>query len=691
MASISSLRISGVDYDIVAKSAMSSPADELSAQWTAYSADLRNDFDTFSAAEDAVITAATAAIPGQVSAEVSGQLRGKQDKLTTANAGVNISISTAGVIDVHNNECSATPNSVAIGDKSKSINNYGFVHGRYATNEGQFNAMIAAFNESASGTYNLVAGNQNVVAGNWNTVVGSGNKVTANNFNFANGVGNTIGNVEGAHAEGNSTSALGLYTHTEGRLSISQGHYSHADGDRVSAVGYASHAMGKESYAGGQYSFAIGNYARASGDESFANGTLTRAIGADTHAEGVGTSADGRGAHTEGHNTLADAQYAHAEGESTRAINAGAHSEGSGTSAIGAYSHTEGEGTRASRLSHAEGRMTYASNDYSHTEGNETFANGVYAHAEGYASSAISNRSHAEGQYTISDTVGQHVEGQYNAPATGALHVIGNGTSTANRSNIVETFPSGVNVNGNLIASGVNIIENMNTMAALPTVYSGAQNIVISPVDRDNFEMIKNSTLTETNGTFNYYNNKLYVNMDSFQDGNNVTPRFYVNGSNKHCVIERFNIDSPRVYSLFRGSSIIIDEIKEWGHYNVTEGYNYCQFYYTDVRKLPPTWEGFSGWPVSIGSRMFERATFSDIPTDYTNIHLPVITGTYNFSYMFTQNASLSGGAVEFMDWVLAEEQAQGKTFIKSQCFRGCTAIPNYSTLTADPTYSAFF
>lgn len=433
----------------------------LTTAWTAYSADLRNDFDTFSATEDAVITAATAAIPGQVSAEVSGQLSGKQDKLTP---GINISLTTAGVIDLKNNDCSANSNSVVIGDKSKSTNNYGFVHGRYATNAGQFNAMVAAFNETASGTYNLVAGNQNVVAGNWNTVVGSGNKVTANNFNFANGVANSIGNVEGAHAEGNGTSALGSYTHTEGRYSIAQGTYSHADGDRVSAIGYASHAMGKESYAGGQYSFAIGNYARASGDESFANGTLTRAIGADTHAEGVGTSADGRGAHSEGHNTLTDASYAHAEGEATRALNNGAHSEGSGTSAIGVYSHTEGEGTRASRLAHAEGRMTYASNDYSHTEGNETFANGVYAHAEGYASSAISNRSHAEGQYTITDTVGQHVEGKYNAPATGALHVIGNGSATTARSNIVETYTDRVVVNGDLIASEYNLNKAAEAM-----------------------------------------------------------------------------------------------------------------------------------------------------------------------------------------------------------------------------------
>ena len=488
----------------------------------------------FSAAEDAVITAATAAIPGQVSAEVSGQLSGKQDKLTTANAGVNISISNAGKIDVKNGgTCVAANGSVAIG---------------YST--------------TASGVYALSHG-ESTYAG------------------------------PQAHAEGLYTSAMASKSHTEGDRTIATGSFSHAEGERTSAVG--------------QYS------------------------------------------HTEGSKTIANGQYAHAEGQQTNAIG-----------------------------------------NYSHAEGWSTTANGNYSHTEGYQTYAVS-LAHAEGCRTITDTLYQHVEGQYNAPATGALHVIGNGTSTAQRSNIVETYTSGVNVNGNLIASGVNIIENMNTMAALPTVYSGAQNIVISPVDRDNFEMIKNAALSGTNATFNYYNNKLYVNMDTFTDGNNTTPRFYVNGSNKHCTIERFNIDTKRIYSLFRGSSIIIDEIKEWGKYIVSDGYNYCPFYYTIVNKLPATWEGFSGWPTSIASRMFQASTFKDIPTDYTNTHLPYSAANYNFSYMFTNNVQLSGGAVEFMDWVLAEESANNRTYIKNGCFAGCTAIPNYNTLTADSKYSAFF
>lgn len=486
----------------------------LTSGWSA----MQNDWSAFSAAEDAVITAATAAIPGQVSAEVSGQLSGKQDKLTP---GVNISLNTANVIDVANMGCSA-------------------------------------------------GGYENV------------------------------------------------------------------------AIGFQTTAVGQRSFAHGYRSLVSGNWGHA-------EGYMTSAVNDQAHSEGVSTYAAGNGAHAEGYQTSAMTQR----------------------------SHTEGYGTIASA-------------SWSHAEGYNTITNGQYSHAEGAGTTANNNFSHAEGRASITDTDYQHVEGQYNAPATGALHVIGNGTSTANRSNIVETYTDRVNVNGNLIASGVNIIENMNTMAALPSVYSGAQNIVISPDDRNNFTMTKNSALTGTNATFNYFNNELYVNMDTFQDGNNTVPRFNVAGSNKHCTIERFNIDADRVYSLFRGSSIIIDEIKEWGKYIVSGGYNYCPFYYVTVNKLPATWEGFSGWP-NIASRMFESSTFKDIPSDYSTVHLPNTATNYNFSYMFQNNEQLSGGAVEFMDWVLAEESANNKTYTKTHCFYGCTAIPNYSALTADPTYSAFF
>lgn len=74
---------------------------------------------------------------------------------------------------------------------------------------------------------------------------------------------------------------------------------------------------------------------------------------------------------------------------------------------------------------------------YSHAEGLNTTASGEYAHAEGYASEASGFSSHAEGRYTIAASPSQHVQGKFNAEDTAGkyAHIVGNGTSTADRSN----------------------------------------------------------------------------------------------------------------------------------------------------------------------------------------------------------------------------------------------------------------
>lgn len=446
-------------------------------------------------------------------AEVSA----KQDQLT---AGINISISNAGKIDVKNISSSAyNQAAIALGENTLASGIDTFTHGR-GTSAVSYGAHAEGQNTLADGNYAHAEGYGPTAHGNYSHAEGY-NTFSNNEYSHAEGyqtsalVGrshaegfqtltrggiyahaegyqtsaigtrshaegeNTVAGGQGshaegyatsatgarshaegnatlastnyAHAEGSGTSATGQVSHSEGRYSIAAGNYAHADGDRSSAFGVYSHALGKETYAGGQYSFAIGNYARASGDESFAMGTLTRAVDSDTHAEGVSTSAFGRGAHSEGHTTIASATYAHAEGEAT--------------SAVGNNSHSEGYQSKCYSVgTHAEGAQTVASGSYSHVEGAGTTTNASFSHAEGAGTSAMNQYSHVEGRYTISDTDAQHVEGQYNAPAVGALHVIGNGTSNDNRRNIVETYTSGVNVNGNFIASGVNIVSSVNAL-----------------------------------------------------------------------------------------------------------------------------------------------------------------------------------------------------------------------------------
>ena len=114
------------------------------------------------------------------------------------------------------------------------------------------------------------------------------------------------------------------------------------------------------------------------------------------------------------------------------------HAEGADTTASGEYSHAEGYNTTVSgSYSHAEGYNTTASGSYSHAEGLDTTASGIYSHAEGADTTASGNFSHAEGADTIAASSTQHVQGKFNIKDTAGkyAHIVGNGTSTADRSN----------------------------------------------------------------------------------------------------------------------------------------------------------------------------------------------------------------------------------------------------------------
>ena len=443
----------------------------LENDWTTYSADLRNDFNTFSATEDAVITAATAAIPGQVSAEVSGQLSGKQDKLTP---GVNISLTTAGVIDVKNNECSAI----------------------------------------------------------------------------------------------------------------------------------------------GSYGVAIGYHTSANGYCSFAQGGNSNAVG----------------------------YYSHVEGESTKAIGQFSHAEGKGTSALSPYSHAEGEGTRAYRVAHAEGRMTSAANDYSHAEGSETLTKGVCAHAEGNKTSALSSYSHAEGQYTITDTIGQHVEGKYNAPAAEALHVIGNGTSNANRSNIVETYSDRVVVNGKNTNGYMQAVEELSNW-----VYDSTTGTKIQ-FDRPDFAI--NPAVSSISGK------KIGTNWfgPTYLSGPN---QYYLtNGKGGAIGITRWDGIPRRALSVIGNNSTTVSSCPG---------------------ELPMTLSA------DLSYFAFANPYVRNIDEQFTNIRDLIDVGVEaNNAFRGT---SISADVVPLMDYIInAGYQSRWKS-----AFKSCYYIPNYSTLIASPTYSSFF
>lgn len=544
----------------------------LTTAWTAYSADLKNDFDTFSAAEDAVITAATAAIPGQVSAEVSGQLSGKQDKLTSANAGQNISISNAGVIDVNNQDCSANNRTdVAIGYKNIASGSWTFAHGL------QTSAMNTYSHTEGYATYAL----------------------------------------NGSHAEGQGTSGTGNQSHSEGFSTWAAAAQSHSEGYRTTASGIFSHAEGRS----------------------------TLASNMQAHAEGYETSAIGNGSHSEGENTIAIGNRSHAEGYNTSTIGNYSHAEGYGTSALGNYSHSEGYNTQTSgERSHAEGNNNKALGQASHAEGNANIANGDNSHVEGGACVANGQYSHVEGYYNISDgNRNQHVEGQYNAPATGALHVIGNGTSTANRSNIVETYTSGVNVNGNLNVMSANVRETLDGLCDVAyDVISGTK------VQFDRYD-------------FSWSN---AMSADGKKIGNIYAGRTYSTDGNRY--LRPSGVDGSKI------------GIVKWdGICNRILAYN-----------------SVSSFPDTLPSQITNFAYFAVGNTNITSIPSAWNSSIINASIglnMFGECSNLSGDYTSLMDDICKRKGTTSCPASHTKMFLNCTAVTNYSALTADPKYSGFF
>lgn len=324
---------------------------------------------------------------------------------TTLSAGTNIDEVklSNNIVDLKADNCSASINSIAIGQETLASGNCSFAEGR---------------NTSAVGNYSH----------------SEGNKTNAADFY--------------SHSEGDETSAIGQYAHSEGYRTVASGYYSHSEGDRTSAVGDESHSEGDRTQAIGMY--------------SHAEGTRTSALRYGDHAEGSNTVASGEYSHAEGYGSMSIGYQSHAEGYNTSAFGAQSHSEGDRTQSIGYQSHAEGYKTSAiGPASHAEGEQTSAVGSYSHAEGDRSRAIGQYSHAEGSLTSAIGDRSHAEGYYTIASGDYQTVIGKYNAPNITDLFQIGCGSADNARRNALEVKDDNTiwyNYNGSM----TQLIPNMN-------------------------------------------------------------------------------------------------------------------------------------------------------------------------------------------------------------------------------------
>ena len=136
-------------------------------------------------------------------------------------------------------------------------------------------------------------------------------------------------------------------------------------------IGTASHAEGNNTTASGIYSHAEGFFTKASENASHAEGDNTTASGAASHAEGYATTASGAASHAEGRETTASGAYSHAEGFST--------------TASANYQHVEGiynidDGANGDKL-HIVGNGTSRKRSNAHTldkSGNAWYAGDVY-------------------------------------------------------------------------------------------------------------------------------------------------------------------------------------------------------------------------------------------------------------------------------------------------------------------------
>ena len=119
------------------------------------------------------------------------------------------------------------------------------------------------------------------------------------------------------------------------------------------------------------------------------------------------------------------------------------------------------------------------------TNGTNCVASGVASHAQGSNTQAIGGYSHAEGLGTITSGSYQHAQGQYNlSSSVESAFIIGNGTSNANRSNLVFASGSSFQISGSLNVTG-SIVLNGTSITS-----GGGSGVIAVLVAVDSLEVV---------------------------------------------------------------------------------------------------------------------------------------------------------------------------------------------------------
>jgi len=295
------------------------------------------------------------------------------------------------------------------------------------------------------------------LSASYTRAAGSQGNIQFNNggtFGFAASTELLYNTASRALQNGESVSAVGLYSHAQGRATIASGSYSHAEGNTTTSTGTGSHAEGTGTTANGKY--------------SHTEGTGTTAIGAYSHTEGASTTTgnpkgyyatmtasgvftisssygdlSGAGLFDAGNLIgVDDSQYNStytyinltAASCSFNGTNTLVHVTDTtfltSTASIGGitnFANNTGDQVWGGYAAHAQGNSTTAQGAYSHTEGDSSNAYGPYSHAEG-SSNAFGEYSHAEGGGQAS---GQYSHAEGNGATYGAYsHAEGVSTTT---------------------------------------------------------------------------------------------------------------------------------------------------------------------------------------------------------------------------------------------------------------------
>ncbi len=303
----------------------------------------------------------------------------------------------------------------------------------YPTKEAFLTGRVIIESKDSIGINSFASGFESKAIGNYSQALGYHARAFGNN---STAIGNN------ANAEGDDSYSLGNFSKTENTGSYAIGSGARASGLRSFALGStgvdSAGTATSATIASGDYSYAFGMGSEALNQGAFVFGTKNTASGKYSLAMGYKTTASGDYSSTMGHGVIASGGSSFATGSYSVASGGVSTAMGYNTVASGSYSF-------------AIGSATLASNYYSVAMGNNTISSGRWSTAMGASTTASGWISTAMGHTTTAQSYASVVLGRYNIisgnttswVATDPLFVIGNGPSTAVRSNAVTVLKNG--------------------------------------------------------------------------------------------------------------------------------------------------------------------------------------------------------------------------------------------------------